>query len=103
MYLSNNKICIYAYIHIYVYSRLLGLSPGSIGEKSRWVKSEQRLPGTFQRKAQESKAGYFGWSRSFGKLGVDRPRSIPLKPFSQSRAEGDGLTHVRNTDELKHY
>ena len=35
--------------------------------KSKWVKSEQ-LPGTFQKNATESKAGYLGQSKSFGKF-----------------------------------
>ena len=32
------------------------------------VKSEQQLPGAFQKNSTEGKAGYFGWSKTFGKL-----------------------------------
>ena len=33
-----------------------------IRERFKRVKSEQKLPGTFQKKAKETKAWHFGWS-----------------------------------------
>ena len=45
----------------------------ALRERSKWVKSEQQLPGTSQTKAKESQAGYFWRSRNFGKFRFSPP------------------------------
>ena len=51
------------------------------------MKSEQRLPGTFQKKTNESKAGYFGWSKSFGKT-PSKVSHLNSSPRTGARAGG---------------
>ena len=48
---------------------LLELVTGqAIGERCKRVESEQQLPGTFRKRATNTKAGYFGWSKIVGKV-----------------------------------
>ena len=67
--------------HAQAPARALDDGQGARRKMFKWVQSEQQLPGTFQKKAHESNAGYFGWSKSFGRFWLN-----PRKPFSQALA-----------------